>query len=152
VDPVCPLTGISPIRLIAEIKAGAPPHWPYARSVLRLPMLGGTAAQEISDAYGAEPAWNWAQIDAYRAREWWRLADRCSMDDPEKVVWVFMDLKGRTASQAFLATGGAVAPDLWHSLNLREFAADLRELRAAGNWNNQIFADISDVIDRIDQA
>lgn len=152
VDPRCPSTGRNRIRLVAEIKAGAPANWPFARSVLRLPVLRGGEAQRISEAYGAEPTWNWAQIDAYRARRWWRLEDACTMEDPEDVVWVFMDLKGRSASNAFLPTGGAVAPELWHSLDLREFAADLRELRVAGSWADETAVALKNVIERIDVA
>jgi hypothetical protein len=52
------------------------------------------------------------------------------MDDPEDVVWMFMDISGRSAQDAFYPSGGAVAPETWHSLHLQEFAADLTEFLA----------------------
>lgn len=124
VDPPSPSTKQSNIRLVAEIKVGARANWDRGWNVRNLPELRDSTAQAITQAYSVDPSWNWAQIDVYRGRHWWHSRDLCTMNDPEDVVWVFMDIHGRSARDAFYPSGGAAAPEIWHSFHLQEFAAE----------------------------
>lgn len=144
--------GIADVLAIIEIKAGAPTNWPSNSSAEALPQLSGSVAHSISADYvrdSLDAAINICQADLYRSRQWWTPDDGIKLDDPEEALWLLFDTKGRTVEDAFK---NASMPSAWLSIDLKLFAAHLRELRHFMPISEQQNDTVAVVLWHIDQA
>ena len=121
--------GVADVLAVIEIKAAAQTHWPLKSSAASLPQLSGDVASAITAEYfGGSHDFRdkICQVDLYRSRRWWRESDGIALDSPEAALWLLFDTKGRTVDEAFEL---ASRPSAWISVDLKLFAAHLRELR-----------------------
>lgn len=122
-------TGFADVLAFIEVKANAGTNWPLRASAAALPPLCGSVAEAITEAYfgtAAAAGDDICQSDLYRSRQWWTNKDGIRVSDPDEVLWLLFDTRGRTSEDAFYKASN---PGAWLSIDLKVFAAHLRELR-----------------------
>ncbi|WP_167046287.1 hypothetical protein [Salinibacterium sp. ZJ454] len=123
---------VADILAVIEVKARAETHWPPRTVVESLAPLEDAVAKAIQDDYqvGARSRRIGAcQSDVYRAWKWWAKEETnigVRLERPDEVLWLLFDTRGRTTEKAF---SDSSAPGAWLSVDLKLFAAHLRELR-----------------------
>lgn len=145
-------TGIADVFAFIEVKANAATNWPLRTAANGLPLLSGSVAAEINAHYLADSPRNgqrMCQSDLYRSRQWWTEPDGIRLADPDDVLWLLFDTRGRQSSVAF---HGASKPDEWLSIDLKLFAAHLRESRHLMPLTEAQNDTIAVVLWHIDQA
>lgn len=144
--------GISDVLAVIEIKARAATNWSYLSTAAVLPELPGAVASDTTAAYfGKSPRdpEKITQTDLYRSRQWWHARDEVDLIDPDQVLWLLFDTRGRTATDALRES---YAPDAWLSIDLKVFAANLRESRSTTPLTAAHHDTIAVVLWHIDQA
>ena len=116
-----------------EWKVGANGNRTFRTTVDNLPRARGEAAAAIHLANDADPRRSRKQgsdqvdhdavpqLDAYLAWEWWSTNDDFTID-PENVLWVYVDLKGRRPEDVDVAL---VSAGSWALLDPLHFLRDL---------------------------
>lgn len=143
---------ISDILAVIEVKTGAATHWPSQSGAARLDLLPGAAAEDIVRYYEDPDRASWTnmcQADVYRSRKWWKKKDLVRMEDPEEALWLLFDSEGRATETAFSESARS---DAWIAIDLKRFAARLRELRPVRALTDAHRDTIAVVLWHIDQA
>ncbi|WP_248763905.1 hypothetical protein [Pseudarthrobacter sp. SSS035] len=144
--------GIADVLAFVEVKANAATNWPLRSTAFALPPLSGPVAAAISDEYFGDlpkAGVRMCQSDLYRSRKWWSEKDGIRLCDPDDVLWLLFDTRGRPPEEAF---EGATHPGAWHTIDLKLFAAHLRELRPVMPLSAAHHDTIAVVLWHIDQA
>lgn len=142
--------GISDVLAVIEVKANASANDSTCANALTFEVLPGEIAGEITAHYFGEdknPGGYIRQSDMYRSRSWWRETD-IRMQDPDQVLWLLFDTRGRTSEVAL----GGLRPDLWLPVDLKLFAARLREMRPVTPMTDAQQDLVAVVLWHIDQA
>lgn len=143
---------VSDILAVIEVKTGAYTHWPSQTGAANLDMLPGPVARDIVRYYEDPDRASWTnmcQADVYRSREWWKKKNLIRMEDPEEALWLLFDSEGRTTGAAFSESARS---DAWIAIDLKRFAARLRELRPVRALTDSHRDTIAVVLWHIDQA
>lgn len=144
--------GFADVLAFVEVKANAGTNWPLRSSAAALPALSGSVAEAITEAHFGEAAGTGdaiCQSDLYRSRQWWTDKDGIRVSDPDEVLWLLFDTRGRMSKEAFYL---ASDPDAWLPIDLKLFAAHLRELRPLMPLSEAQRDTIAVVLWHIDQA